>query len=60
MISAWGDTSGISFPTESTNTTMGYDGTDGNQPRGLVISSNLVHEIGIWEKQSSFYFQSKS
>merc|ERR1712154_504187 len=41
-------------------TTMGYDGTDGNQPRGVQFIQNLVHEIGIWEKQSSMWFQAKS
>ena len=34
------------------------DGTLGNQPRGTQILSNLVHEIGIWGKQTSAYFQS--
>ncbi|ETO31742.1 hypothetical protein RFI_05376 [Reticulomyxa filosa] len=39
---------------------MGWDGTNGNQPRELTIIQNFVHELGIWEKQSSFYFQAKS
>lgn len=34
------------------------DGTGGNQPRGTQIIGNLAHEIGIWGKQTSFYFQS--
>ena len=32
-------------------------GTDGNQPRGNQIAFNLIHEIGIYQKQSSMYFQ---
>ena len=34
------------------------DGTSGNQPRGTRIISNLVHENGIFGKQTSPYFQS--
>jgi len=56
-VSMWGDTQDIAFPD---GTTMGYDGTDGNQPRGVQFVQNLVHEIGIWEKQSSMWFQAKS
>ena len=33
------------------------DGTLGNQPRGTRILSNLVHEVGIWGKETSAYFQ---
>ena len=33
------------------------DGTDGNQPRGNVISGNVMHEIGIFGKQTSAYIQ---
>ena len=36
---------------------MGIDGTSGDQPRGNQIVSNLIHEIGIYQKQSSMYFQ---
>ena len=36
---------------------MGPDGRGGEQPRGTLVSRNLVREIGIWQKQSSFYFQ---
>ncbi|ETO26019.1 hypothetical protein RFI_11118, partial [Reticulomyxa filosa] len=60
-IASWGDTNGITFPiSESEETSMGWDGTDGNQPRQVEIVANYVHELGIWEKQSSFYFQGKS
>ena len=34
------------------------DGTLGHQPRGTQILNNLVHEIGIWGKETSAYFQS--
>ena len=34
------------------------DGTNGNQPRGTKIVNNLIHEIGIYGKQTSAYFQS--
>ena len=53
-IASWGYTSGTNVPG------MGWDGTDGNQPRFNRILYNFVHELGIWEKQSSFYFQAKS
>jgi hypothetical protein len=33
------------------------NGTLGNQPRGTKIIGNLMHEIGIWGKQTSGYFQ---
>lgn len=53
-IASWGYTSG------SIVKGMGWDGTDGNQPRFNRILYNFVHELGIFEKQSSFYFQAKS
>ena len=37
-----------------------YDGTGGQQPRHSVISGNIVHDIGLEQKQSSFYFQAQS
>ena len=54
VIGSWGYTTGAGVDG------MGPDGTDGNQPRFNKIINNFVHEIGIWEKQSSFYFQAKS
>jgi hypothetical protein len=39
---------------------MGWDGTDGNQPRGTIIRHNIAYRCGLFEKQSSFYFQAKS
>ena len=53
-IASWGNTKSSTVPG------MGYDGTDGDQPRGTVITNNFVHELGIWEKQSAFYFQAKT
>jgi hypothetical protein len=39
---------------------MGPDGTAGNQPAGTIIKSNFAYRCGLFEKQSSFYFQAKS
>lgn len=36
---------------------VGPDGRNGEQPRGTKVLSNLVREIGIWQKQSSMWFQ---
>eukprot|EP01084_Bolivina_argentea_P066970 122070_1 len=64
VVSAWGYTT---YPNNTNKSTplpsewgMGYDGTNGNQPRGINLIQNYVHEIGIWEKQSSMWFQAKS
>jgi len=38
----------------------GADGSNGDQPRYNTIAFNLCHELGVWEKQSSFYTQFKS
>jgi len=39
---------------------MGPDGTAGNQPVGTVVKNNFAYRCGLFEKQSSFYFQAKS
>ena len=39
---------------------FGWDGRNGEQPRFTTVVGNIAHHIGIWEKQSSFIFQSKS
>ena len=39
---------------------MGPDGTAGNVPRGTIIQANFAYRCGLFEKQSSFYFQAKS
>eukprot|EP00039_Didymoeca_costata_P026545 m.16129 g.16129 ORF g.16129 m.16129 type:complete len:957 (+) comp5588_c0_seq1:70-2940(+) len=35
----------------------GPDARGGNQPRGTHVVGNLIREIGLWQKQSSFWFQ---
>eukprot|EP01084_Bolivina_argentea_P221547 375200_1 len=61
FLALWGDTNGVEFEDIYPYTTMGYDGFSNKvQPRFLNISFNYVHELGIFEKQSSFYFQAKS
>ena len=41
-IALWGDTEGVDGAPEG----MGWDGRAGNQPRGTLISQNLIHELG--------------
>ncbi len=41
-------------------TTKDYDGTDGQQPRFTYINENYVHDIGLYQLQSSLFFQAKS
>jgi hypothetical protein len=38
----------------------GVDGTDGNHPRYTTVLSNTAREVGLYEKQSSFYIQAKT
>ena len=38
----------------------GYDGTDGNHPLHTLVSGNLAREVGLYEKQNSFYMQAKT
>ena len=37
-----------------------YDGTGGQQPRRGLIYGNIAHDIGLEQKQSSFYFTAQS
>ena len=53
-ITQWGYTDGSPVPG------MGFDATAGNQPRGTYVGYNVVHEVGLFTKQNSFYFQSES
>jgi hypothetical protein len=53
-VSQWGYTDG------SPVAGMGFDATAGNIPIGTAVTLNLAHEVGIWTKQNSFYFQSAS
>jgi len=59
-IAAWGKTTHPNATIRKLAPGYGWDGTKGTQPRFTQITYNYVHEIGIWEKQSSFYFQAKS
>ena len=36
---------------------VGPDARGGEQPWNTTVSRNLVRELGIWQKQSSFWFQ---
>ena len=38
----------------------GIDGTDGNHPRYTQIISNTAREVGLYEKQSSFFVHAKT
>merc|ERR1711988_1532419 len=38
----------------------GVDGTDGEHPRYTTVIGNLAREVGLYEKQSSFYVQAKT
>jgi len=54
-IAQWGNTVGVEEVPG-----MGWDGTTGDQPRGTQVLYNLIYEVGVWEKQSSFYVQFKT
>lgn len=41
-VSQWGYTEGSGVPG------MGFDGTDGNQPRGTYVGYNVIHEVGLY------------
>ena len=36
---------------------VGPDARGGEQPHGTLVTRNLVREIGLWQKQSSMWFQ---
>ena len=38
----------------------GVDGTDGEHPRYTTVTGNVVREVGMYEKQSSFFIQAKT
>ena len=54
-IAAWGYTDEI-----SDGGIHGIDGTTMDFPRYTLVEGNLFHEIGVWEKQSSAFFQAKT
>lgn len=57
-IALWGKTSGA--PGGAMAEGMGPDGTAGEQPTNTLVAGNLAREFGVWEKQSSFFFQAKT
>merc|ERR1712048_651355 len=65
-IVAWGytnETENSGFPYYTPNSNYpdaGVDGTDGNHPRFSRILRNTAREVGLYEKQSSFYVQAKT
>ena len=44
----------------SVGSTEKIDGTKGDQPRGNQILRNLIHEVGIFGKQTAGYVQAMS
>ena len=38
----------------------GVDGTDGEHPRYTTVTGNTIREVGLYEKQSSFFIQAKT
>jgi len=65
-MASWGytnETANTGFPYYRPNThypEAGVDGTDGNHPLHNRILRNLVREVGLYEKQNSFYVQAKT
>lgn len=60
-MASWGDTSAVLNENGTVTVPGGYkvgpDGRGGEQPRGSLIKGNICHEIGLWQKQSSLWFQ---
>lgn len=56
-IASWGKTTAADATYRALAPGLGEDATAGEQPQYNNISYNFVHEVGVWEKQSSFYFQ---
>eukprot|EP00937_MAST-01D_sp_MAST-1D-sp2_P006054 g6054.t1 len=55
---AWlGDSAMASWGFTDTDTGSGLGG---EQPRGTTVSNNYAHELGVWELQSSMWFQAKT
>ena len=59
VMASWGDTStnlnankSVTLPYK-----VGPDGRAGEQPRGTKVIGNIAREIGLWQKQSSLWFQ---
>eukprot|EP00037_Helgoeca_nana_P024366 m.258539 g.258539 ORF g.258539 m.258539 type:complete len:924 (+) comp26623_c0_seq1:107-2878(+) len=54
-IAAWGRTDEL-----SDEGIHGWDATSGDIPQGTIVEGNIMRESGIWEKQSSCFFQAKT
>eukprot|EP00035_Acanthoeca_spectabilis_P019901 m.430160 g.430160 ORF g.430160 m.430160 type:complete len:990 (+) comp17121_c0_seq1:2833-5802(+) len=54
-IAAWGRTDEL-----SDGGVNGWDATKGDIPQGTRVEGNIMRESGIWEKQSSCFFQAKT
>mmetsp|Transcript_735 Transcript_735/g.1309 ORF Transcript_735/g.1309 Transcript_735/m.1309 type:complete len:790 (-) Transcript_735:142-2511(-) len=65
-IAAWGYTNETSTDPGRPGVTLanapdaGVDGTDGEHPRRTTVKSCSVREVGLYEKQSSFFIQAKT
>ncbi|KAJ9469345.1 hypothetical protein DIPPA_01785 [Diplonema papillatum] len=62
VLASWGYTMPLNTAGNMSDSVLaqyknGIDGTDGNQPLGTQVIDNFVHELGHFEKQSSFWFQ---
>ena len=55
VLAGWGSTDDF-----AANGTRGFDLTSGDFPRFTEISNNLIGEFGLFEKQSSAWFQAKT
>eukprot|EP01083_Nonionella_stella_P316553 1148432_1 len=58
VIAQWGNTASPDDNTKIPN--GGPDGRNGDQPRFTRVYNNLAREIGLFQKQSSLYFQAAS
>ncbi len=60
-MASWGDTSSRLNENGTLHVPGGFkvgpDGRSGEQPLGTVVRANICHSIGLWEKQSSMWFQ---
>ena len=54
-IAAWGFTDEMGNGGQN-----GIDGTKDAHPRDTLVAHNLIHELGVFEKQSSMFFQAKT
>ena len=54
-MAAWGYTDEL-----SEGGTKGWDGSAGDHPYNTTVHGNVIRETGIWEKQSSCWFQAKA